>query len=261
MDMSLREESVRRDDGRDKGAILFTYPAPPEDSVVSFFRDCLPLTGISKRNLDVPVEHGHPLFQEGISTKGTNTKFPKIGIECSSERHTQFLGLNDLHFQNSDEFLKYLEKISQLPESQRLASKAFLDKFSRNKFFQQLQFNVESDVIVTGFATGNAGRNTNKFLYDASLAVTLLLANDLPILYPGLTVFLPEDTEPNLSTTDFSEPFWGFEIKVRLVQTKSIFRTKPSWLFPDMKSFDVFLNKSRTEFQGFDLGDRRLERR
>lgn len=255
MDQSLREESVRREDGRDKGAILLTYPAPPEDAVVNFFRDCLPLTGISKRNLDVPVVHGHPLYQEGISTKGPNSKFPKVGIECASERHTQFLGMNDLHFENSESFLKYLEDISQLPESQRLSTKAFLDEFSRSKMIQQVQLNVESDVIITGFSTGNAGRNTNKFLYDACLAVTLLLANDLPILYPGLTVFLPEDTEPNLTTTDFSEPFWGFEIKVRLVQTKSIFRLKPVWLFPDTKSFDVFLKKSRTRFESFDLGE------
>ncbi|RHX90247.1 hypothetical protein DLM76_20505 [Leptospira yasudae] len=255
MDQSLREESIRREDGRDKGSILITYPAPPEDAVVNFFRECLPLTGISKRNLDVPVVHGHPLYQEGISVTGPNSKFPKIGIECASERHTQFLGLNDLHFQNSEQFLRYLEEISQLPESQRLATKAFIDEFSRNKNFQQIQLSVESDVYITGFSTGNAGRNTNKFLYDASLAVTLLLANDLPILFPGLTVFLPEDTEPNLTTTDFSEPFWGFEIKVKLVQTKSIFRIKPSWLFPDTKSFDVFLKKSRTRFEGFDLGD------
>ncbi|PJZ51528.1 hypothetical protein [Leptospira adleri] len=256
MDISLREEEARQQDGRDRGAILITYPAPPEDTVVEYFRNSLPLTGLALRNIDVPIEHGHPLYQEGVSTTGPNTKFPKIGIECTTDRNTQFLGLNEHHFKNSESFRKYLTKISELPESQRLPTKAFLDEFSRKKNFQQLQYTVESEVVICGFATGNAGRNTNKWIYDAALAVTMLMANDLPVLYPGLTVFLPEDTEPNLSTADFSEPFWGFEIRVKLIQTKSIFRTKPSFLFPDISSFDVFLSGSKTRLEGnFGLED------
>ncbi|MCG6170230.1 hypothetical protein [Leptospira sanjuanensis] len=249
MDISIREEEQRRQDGRDNGAILFTYPAPPEDVVVEYFRNYLPLTGIEERNLNVPISHGHPLYQEGVSSKGPNTKFPKIGVECATEKHTQFLGLNEHHFKNSETFIQHLEKIAELPDSKRLSSKAFLDSFSRQKQIQQLQFNCESDVIITGFVTGNAGRKINQFLYDSSLATTLLLANDLPILYPGTSVFLPEDTEPNLTTTDFAEPFWGFEIRVRIVQTKSIFRTKPAFLFPDKVKFDVSLRNSRTRFE------------
>ncbi|EMJ64573.1 hypothetical protein [Leptospira sp. P2653] len=258
MDISLRKEDSRRQDGRDKGAVLFTYPAPPEDAVVDYFRICLPLLGLEERNISVPIEHGHPLYQQGISTKGSNTKFPKIGIECATEKHTQFLGLNEHHFQNSNSFLEYLESIAELPESKRLPSKAFLDSFSRQKHIQQFQFTCESDVVITGFVTGNAGRTTNRFLYDSSLAVTLLLSNDLPILHPGISVFLPEDSEPNLTTTDFAEPFWGFEIRVKLVQTKSIFRTKPDFLFPDIKSFDVSLSRSRTKlgFEDLKLGTR-----
>ncbi|AGS80470.1 hypothetical protein [Leptospira alstonii] len=257
MDANLREDDIRKQDGRDKGLVLITYPAPPEDVVVDYFRINIPLTGLEYRNINVPIEHGHPLYQEGISTKGPNTKFPKIGIECATEKHTQFLGLNELHFENSEKFLEYLKKISELPESRRIASKSFLDEFSNKKYFQQFQFTCESDVIITGFVTGAAGRNTNKFLYDSALATTLLLANDLPVMYPGLTVFLPEDTEPNLTTTDFSEPFWGFEIKLKIVQTKSIFRTKPAFLFPDIKTFDVSLTRSRTRFEGrFALKDK-----
>ncbi len=259
MDISLREEEIRRQDGKYKEAVLFTYPAPPEDAVVDYFRQCLPLTGLGERNISVPIEHGHPLYQQGVSTKGPNSKFPKIGVECATEKHTQFLGLNEHHFQNSNSFLKYLESIAELPESKRLPSKAFLDSFSRQKNIQQLQFTCESDVVIIGFVTGNAGRTTNRFLYDSSLAVTLLLANDLPILHPGVSVFLPEDTEPNLTTTDFAEPFWGFEIRVRIVQTKSIFRTKPAFLFPDIQSFDVSLSRSRTQFKGeFGFEDSRL---
>ncbi|TGM04857.1 hypothetical protein EHQ76_07385 [Leptospira barantonii] len=259
MDLSLREEDQRRQSGQDKGAALFTYPVPPEDAVVKYFRNCLPLFGLEERNISVPIEHGHPLYQQGISQKGSNTKFPKLGIECAIEKHTQFLGLNEHHFQNSNSFLEYLNSIAELPESKRLPSKSFLDSFSRQKHIQQLQFTCESDVIITGFITGNAGRTTNRFLYDSSLAVTLLLANDLPILYPGVSVFLPEDSEPNLTTTDFAEPFWGFEIRVRIVQSKSIFRTKPAFLFPDIEKFDVSLSRSRTQFKGkFGFEDSRL---
>ncbi|PJZ29095.1 hypothetical protein [Leptospira kmetyi] len=259
MDISLRDEEQRKQDGRDNGAVLFTYPVPPEDAVVDYFRICLPLLGIEERNISVPIEHGHPLYQQGVSNKGSNTKFPKIGIECATERHTQFLGLNEHHFQNSNSFLEYLGSIAELPESKRLPSKAFLDSFSRQKNIQQLQFTCESDVVITGFVTGNSGRVTNRFLYDSSLAVSLLLANDLPVLHPGVSVFLPEDSEPNLTTTDFAEPFWGFEIRVKLVQTKSIFRTKPSFLFSDKPKFDVSLSRSKTRFEGrFGFEDLKL---
>ncbi|EMO54829.1 hypothetical protein [Leptospira noguchii] len=252
MDISLKEEEVRRQDGQDRGAVFITYPAPPEDVVVDYFRNNITLTGLEERNLNIPIIHGHPLFQEGISSKGPNTKFPKIGIECATERHTQVLGLNEHHFKNSVQFLNYLTEISQSPESRRLPTKSFLDEFSRNQYFQQFQFNCESDVIITGFSSGASGRNSNKFIYDSSLALTLLMTNDLPVLYPGVTVFLPEDTEPNLTTNDFAEPFWGFEIKVKIVQTKSIFRTKPKFLFPDTKEFDLYLSKSRSQFKNMN---------
>ncbi|PJZ58908.1 hypothetical protein CH367_02410 [Leptospira barantonii] len=52
---------------------------------------------------------------QGTSTKGPNTKFRKIAIECATERHTQFLGLNENYFQNSNSFFECLTSITKLP--------------------------------------------------------------------------------------------------------------------------------------------------
>lgn len=258
MDDSLRDEDLRRQGGRnEKGQILVTYAAPPEDVVVDYFQKSIALVGLEERSVSVPVEHGHPLFQPGLSKSGPDSKFPKIGIEWVSDRNIQSLGQNTHSFAKDKDFLEFLTRIAEQPDSHRIPNQAFLDRFSRQKHFQQFQHIVESDVVVCGFSSGQSGRIVNRWVYESALAISNLLVNDIPIQFPGISVTLPEDTEPNLSTTDFAHPLWGFELKIKIIQTRSIFRTKPDWLFPDTRRFDVHLDKSKTRLEGhFGLQDR-----
>ncbi|EIE01440.1 hypothetical protein [Leptospira licerasiae] len=256
MDYDLREEEDRKRDGRDKGAILVTYAVPPEDAVVEYLSLTLPLTGLSDRKIDAPIIHGHPLFTEGISQSGTNSQFPKIGVEWVRDIPTQSLGLNEKHFKNSEEFVQYLNEIVKRSDSKRAAPKSLIDKFAQEKYFQEFSHHVESEIAIVGFASGHAGRKTSQWLFETVHSILLLMENDLPILYPGCRVLLPDSAEPNLNTQDFPEPLWGFEITVRILQVRSIFRTKPSYLFPDIKGYEIHLKGSKSRFEGgFGLAD------
>lgn len=246
----LKDEHLRRNDGRDKGAILVTYAAPPEETVKSFVETNLPLTGINDRNIDIPVIFGHPMFQEGISSDGIDGLLPKIGVEWARDSRTDYLGLNERHFKSNDDFLEFLNTFSQRPDTRRMPSNQFLQRFAEAKYLQQFQHTVKSEVLITGFASGPTGRKVAQWMYEAVDGIVSLMAHDFPILYPGLGVFISENSETNLSSSDFGLPIFGFEVKVILTQVRTTFRTKPHYLFPETSNFEVHFKDSKTRFQG-----------
>lgn len=248
---TLKEEEERRSSGEDKGAILVTYAIPPEKAVVDYLKETIPLTSLSDRKLQVPIIHGHPLFQEGISRESTDKLFPKLGVEWVQDTFKEYLGLNERTFKNSEEFISYLSKIKQEPDFRRMPSERFLDQFAKNKYFQEFSHIVISEVMIVGFSSGGpSGRLTAQWIFESVSSILQLLQHDLGILYPGAEVLLPESGTVNLETQDLGQPIWGFEISIRIVQARTIFRTKPAYLFPDTKRFDVRLKHSSTRLKG-----------
>lgn len=247
---TLPEEEIRRSTGIDKGAILTVYSAPPEETVKSYIETNLPLTGIQERNIDIPVIYGHPMFQEGISTNGIDGLLPKIGVEWSRDQRVDYLGTNERHFKTEKEFFDFLNSFSKKPDTRRMPSDLFLQRFAEAKYLQLFQHTVRSEVLITGFASGLVGRKVSQWMYEAIDGMLSLMVHDFPILYPGLGMMISEDSETNLSSNDFAVPVFGFEIKVQLTQVRTTFRTKPSFLFPATKSFDVHLKDSKTRLNG-----------
>jgi hypothetical protein len=247
---TLNEEYIRRSDGKDNGAILVTYAAPPEETVKDFIETCLPLTGIFERNLDIPIIYGHPMFQEGISKEGIDGLLPKIGVEWARDTRVDYLGMNEKHFKGNDSFFEFLNSFNQKPDTRRMPSENFLKRFSEATHFQQFQHTVKSEVVITGFASGNVGRKVSQWMYEAIDGILSLMVHDLPILHQGLGVLIYEDSETNLSSSDFAMPIFGFEVKVILTQVRTTFRTKPSYLFPEARKFDVHLKDSKSKFGG-----------
>jgi len=254
---TLLEDEQRRGDGRDRGAIMVTYAAPPEDSVKKYIEDNLELTGIKERNVDCPVIIGHPLFQEGISEQGADGLLPKIGIEWVRDVRTEFIGLSEEHFKNTEEFRNYLDELSQKPDSKRMPSVNTIDQIYKSKFLQVFKWKVESEVVISGFASGNAGRKVSHWLYESVDMLMTLLANDFPYLYQGATAILSDSSEPNISSNDFGLPVFGFEVKVYISQIRQTYRTKPDYLFKSPKKIDFHAENSRSEinFNSFDQGN------
>lgn len=250
MSDSLLEEEQRQKTGIDKGAILTTYVAPPEDSIFEFFKENIPLTGLIGRELDISIIKGHPLFQEGISETGVDGLLPKIGVEWARDNRTESLGMNEISTKPDQYFFDMLNELAQLPDSRRMPSKEFLDKLSRAKRIQQFQWIVQSEVIITGFASGMSGRRVNQWMFEVCDGLLPLIQNDIPIYYPGCSILLNPDSEPNLSSTDFGKPVFGFEIRVLIVQTRNTWREKPDFLYPKTKKFEVHFKGSKTRFEG-----------
>ncbi|AGS80691.1 hypothetical protein LEP1GSC050_0104 [Leptospira phage vB_LbrZ_5399-LE1] len=233
---TLKEDELRRSGGEDKGLILVTYSVPPEHAVVDYLSENLPLTSLLDRKIDVPVIHGHPLFQEGISRQGPERLFPKIGVEWVQDSFTEYLGLNEKHFRNTSEFIDYLNEIKQIPDTRRLATDKFLEQFSSSKFYQQFQHLTTSEIAITGFASGGPSeRRTAQWMFEITSSLMQPLQHDFGKLYPGAEVLLPESSIVNLETEELGQPIFGFEISIRIVQVRSIFRAKPKFLFPRVR--------------------------
>jgi hypothetical protein len=247
--MDLLEEEQRQKTGEDKGAILVTYSCPPEDTVLDYLKENLPLLGLDEREIDVPIIQGHPMFQEGISEKGVDSLLPKIGVEWARDTRTESLGLNEHTFRPGKNFYEMLNEYSQRPDSRRLPSQSFIDRFSKAKVIQQFQWMVQSEVVITGFTTGVTGRKVCQWLYEAVDGLLAPMQNDLSTI-PGISILLPEQSEPNISVSDFAKPVFGFEIMVKIVQTRNVWRIKPDFIFPLSKKFEVHLKGSKSRFEG-----------
>jgi len=254
---TILEDQKRRSDGRDKGAILVTYAAPPETAVINYLKDNINLTGLQDRQIDCPVIQGHPLFQEGISEAGFDSMFPKVGVEWVRDHRTEFLGMSEGHFKNNEDFRNKLNHVSQQFEKYRMPPQRIFDEFMKAKNFQKFSWKVNSEIVICGFDAGNIGRKNAHWIYEVIDGLLPLLANDLPHIYQGVAVTLSEDAEPSLSSTDFARPVFGFEVKLFISQIKTVFRTKPDFLFGKIKKIDVHLEKSRTELNlnSFDKGN------
>lgn len=250
MSESILEEEQRQKSGIDKGAILTTYIAPPEDIIYDFLAETVQLTGLISRNFDIPIIKGHPLFQEGISETGIDGLLPKIGVEWANDRRIESLGMNEITTKPDENFFDILNSLSQLPDSRRMPAQEFIDRLSQAKKIQQFQWLVQSEVVITGFASGTAGRKSNQWMFETCDGILPLIQNDIPIYYPGCSIILNQESEPNLSSTDFGKPVFGFEIKISVVQTRNTWRVKPDFIFPKTKKFEVHFKGSKTRFEG-----------
>lgn len=247
--MDLLDEEARQKTGIDKGAILVTYPCPPEDTICDYIKESLPLMGISERNLDVPIIQGHPMFQEGISDKGVDGLLPKIGIEWARDTRTESMGMNERTFRPKQTFYDMLNEYSQRTDSRRMPSQAFLDRFSHAKIIQQFQWMVQSEVVITGFTSGISGRRVCQWLYEAIDGLLAPMQSDLSQI-PGVNIILPEQSEPNISVTDFAKPVFGFEVVVKVLQARNTWRIKPEFIFPKTDKFEIHLKGSKSRLEG-----------
>lgn len=225
---------------------LVTHAAPPEHAVKLWLELHLPLAGLKHRQIDCPVIHGHPVYQEGISQEGIDAAFPKIGVEWTRDMRTDYLGENFEEFRPDDEWRARLNDYKKLPQSQRAASDQMIDQLTVAPWIQKWSHSVKSEVLIAGFASGGQGRNTSKALYETVEGLLSPMGHDLEEAFPGVSQIYSENAETSIQVDNFASPVYGWEIMIHLVQVRTIYRERPAYLFTDNPQFDIHMEDSRT---------------
>ena len=125
-----------------------------------------------------------------------------------------------------------------------------IDELTTSELVERFHHQVDSQVVIAGFASGGSGRRTSRWMYEAVDGCIAPLLIDLQALYPGISLKTSNHHEVNLTTDEYGTRLWGFEIPITICQYRTTIRTVPNYLSPDIKGFDIHLVNSRTKFMG-----------
>ena len=207
-------------------AILVKYQAPPEETIFQHLTENINLVGLNLRNIDCPIILGHALFSEGISQAGQERNFPKIGVEWINDRRSESLGLNHKSIRVTTDLRAELLRYKMYsPEALRLSSNEIISEMIVSKYLDTWSHQIESEVIISGYASGGSGRRTLRWIYEAVDSCLSPMLHDISEKY-SVTTFLGETAEVNLMLEAYGMTVWGFEVPVRISQIKTTFRKK-----------------------------------
>lgn len=233
--------------------ILSLWQCPdPQFAVSKTLQELISETGLESRSITTQnlVVEGHPFYTVGAKDK-TDSLFPKIGVEWESDESVDDLGLNQQILLIQGPIKNKIEK-AFLRESKNYE---FLDSERFNEFLHKgngyaetYTRHVESNILITGWATGNAAQKTHLFLYQAVDAVVPYLMRQLSVDY-GTSLILPQDSVTlNISNNQFSDFAFGFEIKLKLRQVRDTYRILDN--FKNPVRLDIFYNTGKSIFAG-----------
>lgn len=223
---------------------LTVYRVPPEIVVQAWLARNLPLSGLPDRGINPPVILGHPLFVEGVNGEGFDKNFPKVGVEWVRDKRTENTGETFLEFRPSANWKQSIQAMKDTPKHERAASDDAIDALTRASHVQSFTHMVESTVVISGFASGGAGRNTMRSIYETIDSMLSAMVHDISQVF-NVSVLYDGDHEVNITSEQFASPVWGFEIPIRIAQMRRIFRPK---VVTDITAFDISLVGSRTQF-------------
>lgn len=222
--------------------VLIYYQFPPELMIKQFLESHLPYTGLKEKNINVSIITGHPIFDEGFNESIIKT-LPKIGIEHISNERVESLAMNYKEYKISEEFKIQLQNIKQIPEYARITSTHTIDLITQSEWVQEWTHIIINEVIISGFASGNTGRNTARILYETIDGLLAPLQHDLTKLFPNVNVLLEEKHQVNIVIDDFAMPVFGFEVPIRIQQLMKTIRAKTQYTKDrSIVDFDLYLN-------------------
>ncbi len=218
--------------------IIIQYQTPPEETLYSYLTKNLMKVGLEHKNLSVPIVFGHALFSEGISEMGQERNFPKIGIEWTQDRHLDPTFSRNHVIKKMDDELrtKIISYRNFLEESRRVSSDEAIQSIIESEFVEKWDYQVESEIIISGYATGGAGRRAIRWIFEAVNGVlypTLMdISNECKV-----SCKMPDAMDVNLMIELYGMTAWGFEFPVKISQLKTIYRGKDIFSEPAKNVF------------------------
>jgi len=188
-------------------------------------------------SLGIPIKRlvtfGHPLYTlataQNNDKSNTDSFFPKIGVEWSSDEIEDDLGRNHVHEPFTIHTRKRLEyylnrDIEAKDENYNHPNikKALEGNY---KSYQSFTTHVVSEVLISGWGgSGSQGRRIAQTLYMATLDVLPFLAHTLHKKFKATLDFGDSKPSPNVESPDIANGLWGFEILVYVRQIKRTYR-------------------------------------
>ena len=220
----------------------------PQYKIAKYLREYIKLTNLYARNIEVNnlIIEGHPFFTLGANDK-IDTLFPKVGVEWESDETIEDFNLNHsiIYF---DERLK--QRVAKILYDESIDYE-YLDATKLNEFLDSevkwvdtYKKHIENNIIISGWAVGNAAQKTHLFLYQA-------IESCLPYVFfdicknNGLTYINTEQTALNIYNNQFSENAYGFEIKIKLRQIRETLMLLNNRKEPTR--VDVYYNKGNSK--------------
>ncbi len=223
--------------------IISLYQADPQFRTAQVAGELLGDTALTARNLDASpglVIEGHPLFEYGVRGGGDDAYFPKIGVQWQSdEEEKPDLNFNTRRVKVSGavraklEYYLTRDRVRMFPlhqdsdfEYEQLSAPFLAEMLDHSGYCWYSARHVTSMVVVSGWATGNAGPKGAKFLYEAMDGILPFLFQELRGRYRvGLKIV--GSPALNLVSDQFG-PAYGFELMLGLTQLKQSFRLIPN---------------------------------
>lgn len=227
---------------------LVLYKFSPEIGLRYFIEKNLLETGLIERKVPINVILGHPLFVEGFNNNTPEKYFPVIGVEWVTDTRIEYIGQSFLDKKQTDLFRQQIQTYKDTPQPERSASDFMIDQLTESTRIQKFQHNVESQVIIAGFASGGNGRSTLRALYEALDGVLDGVCHDIMAMYQGVKVEIMPNVQMNIQTDQYGFMVWGFEFPVRVIQPRLTYRTVVHYPENEINKFDVHLKNSNTKF-------------
>ncbi|PJZ89552.1 hypothetical protein [Leptospira levettii] len=238
---------------KDTLSSLVYYQCNPEKVLVDFLRFHLPIAGLGGEDskINPPITLGHPLYTDEVAQNEKGERnFPRIGVEWVRDIPKTSIGQGYSGvFSKTQGFLDLLRELREQKEGRRFVTDAQIDRVMNARFLEQFQQQVISEIVIAGFSSGNLGRSTSQLIYQCIDACLPGIMHDISSHYK-VSCLYGEASETNLYVDQYGFPIWGFEIPIKIVQTRAIIRVKPEYRFSDIGKVDIFFKNSRTKFEG-----------
>lgn len=229
--------------------ILTLWQCPdPQFKIASILQELILETGLESRSIDPKelVTEGHPFFVPGARER-TDSLFPRIGVEWESDEPTDDLGMNQSTLLITGPLKDRITAAFKASKYEHLDYDRFNEFLqTKVKYADTYSRHVESSILLTGWAVGNAAEKTHLFLYQA-------LDTCIPYLFKrlnkefGVSLSVPENgVTLNILNNQFGDIAFGFEYKVKLRQLRDSYRLLSDEKIPLYA--DIFYNAGRSVF-------------
>lgn len=239
-------------------SLVSLYQCDPEFRIVQAFNEFIAEMNLGVRNINTAelFVQGHPLYENAqransqeSDIKVTDSFFPRCGAEWQIDEPSEDTGQNQTENLRMDYVRERIRVIRDQgyyllgpdglsqgdAEYEQVSWKNFNDFLNLEGYAEMYERRVQSNVSISGWATGNSARKTSQWLYMAVDAVLPFVVTDLRRRF-RVDVVQIGSAELNLHNDQFDDRAEGFELMLGVRQIKTSVRHNSGYGWPKKPS-------------------------